>query len=312
MSSIAKEVSPQDGTDTLTILSYNVGLLRFRLLGLTVYSVPPYANERLPSIPNALREFPADILTIQECYEISHAKFICAQLKDLYPYHARVESGGILKFHNGLLFLSKYPIISSSLQAYKKVSNVEKHLATKSNLVVEVDVPCLGKVTFVNMHTTAGGEVDPEHPDADADREDELRQAVEVCNGAHKAGKLGIIVGDLNCGPEASQGNFNYVLQQGFRDTYAEAQAAGTLLPGPLFTWDPTNYLNTVGPHSSCPGQRCDHVLLPQKGMEDWTVQRAQVLFADKVVDIGGGRLSTLSDHHGLQISLKKSAPPTP
>lgn len=295
-----------EGEETLTILSYNVGLLRFRLMGLTVFSNPPYLIERLPLIPSALKEYPADILAIQECYEKPHAKFICAQLKELYPHHARVKSGGVLKFHNGLLILSKHPIVSCSLQPYLKVSTVESYLATKSSLVVEVDIPVLGKVTFVNMHTTAGGAVNPEHPDVDGDREDELRQAVEVCTQATKAGNLGIILGDLNCGPEASQGNFKYVLDQGFRDTYAEAQAAGKVLPGPEFTWDPANYLNSVGPHKDCPGQRCDHVLLPQVGMEHWSVQGAQVLFADKVADIGQSRLSTLSDHHGLLISLTK------
>lgn len=308
MSTIAAVDQSADDGETLTVLSYNVGLLRFRVLGITAFSNPPHANERLPHIPNALRSVSADILTIQECYEKSHAKFIRKQLKDIYPHYARVDSGGLIKFHNGLLFLSKYPIVSCSLQAYKKVATVEKHLATKSNLIVEVDIPVLGKVTFVNMHTTAGGQVDPEHPNTDADREDELRQAVEVCAAATKAGNRGIILGDLNCGPEASQGNFQYVLDQGYRDTYAEAQAANRLVAGPAFTWDPTNYLNSVGVHKDCPGQRCDHVLLPKEGMEDWQVQRAQILFAEKIADIGGGRMSTLSDHHGLLISLKRNA----
>jgi endonuclease/exonuclease/phosphatase family metal-dependent hydrolase len=233
--------------------------------------------------------------------------FICSELKDLYPYHARVNSGGLLKFHNGLLILSRYPIKGVSLDPYKKVSSLESYMATKSNLVVDVDVPGMGKVTFVTMHTTAGGHIDPEHPDADADREDELRQAAEACEAAAARGNLGIIIGDLNCGPEASAGNFSYILERGFRDTYAEGAAVGKLESGPLFTWDPQNYLNSVGPHKDCPGQRCDHVLLPRRGMEDWRVERVKILFEEKVADIGGGKLSTLSDHHGLLVVLRRA-----
>ena len=309
MSSPTDIVIDNDGIpppDTLTFLTYNVGLLRFQMFGLTVFSNPPHAGKRLPQIPPTLKSYPADILAIQECYEKRHADFLRESLKDLYPHSARVKSGGLIKFHNGLLVFSKYPIAKCELQRYHKVSSLEYHMATKSSLIVEVNIPGLGRVTFVNMHTTAGGTVDPEHPDADGDREDELRQAAEVCELARADGRIAIIIGDLNCGPEASAGNFNFILQRGFRDTYVEAVAAGKLLGGPEFTWDPKNYLNSIGPHKDSPGQRCDHVLLPTEGMENWHVEQAQVLFDQKVVDVGEGLMSTLSDHHGLMVVIKK------
>ncbi|KAJ1443391.1 hypothetical protein B484DRAFT_16575 [Ochromonadaceae sp. CCMP2298] len=241
-------------------------------------------------------------------------------MRDSHPYVARAKSGGMIKFHNGLMALSRFPIKNHFLAPYDKVSSLERHLATKSSLVVEVEIPGLGTppttptapttasasaaitlttstsasaggggtttsttptpttATFVNMHTTAGGEADPEHPDADTDREDELRQAFDLCQTADRAGSVGIIVGDLNCGPQASPGNFHYILNRGFRDTWAEAQAGG-LSEGPEYTWDPANYLNAIGPHRGCPGQRCVQV---------------------------GGVTSTLSDHHGLLITLSK------
>jgi endonuclease/exonuclease/phosphatase family metal-dependent hydrolase len=292
--------------ETLTMLTYNVGLLRFRMFGAVVFANPPHASERLPHIPKALRSYPADILAIQECYKVKHANYLCNELKDLYPYHARAESGGIFQFHNGLLVLSKYPIVRCELQRYEKVSTLEYLLATKSSLIVEVQLPGMGRVTIVNMHTTAGGHVDPEHPDVDGDREDELRQAAEVCETAAAEDRLGLIIGDLNCGPEASASNYSYILKRGFRDTYAEAAEAGKLDDGPAFTWDPTNYLNASGPHKTGPGQRCDHVLLPSKGMEGWRVDKARVVLGEKLADIGGGKLSTLSDHHGVLVVLKR------
>lgn len=292
----------------LSILTYNVGLLRYRLFGCCeVFANPPFANARLPLIPDALRKTNADIIAIQECYEARHAAFICESLAATYPYTARVNSGDCcFKFHNGLLFLSKFPVEGCFLDRYQKVSALESALATKSSLCVKVSIPGLGKVTFVNMHTTAGGEADPEHPDVDEDREDELKQAVDVCLDATNNDGIAVIVGDLNCGPEASPGNFNYILGNGFRDMYKEAVDAGKLADGPKFTWDPKNYLNEIGPHASCPGQRCDHLLLPRVGMEQWQITKCTVVFTDKIADIGQGKLSTLSDHHGVLFEIEK------
>lgn len=204
-------------SNTFSLLTYNVGLLRLRLCCCCceVFANPPYAIQRLPHIPGALKSANADVIAIQECYEESHARFITQSLKDIYPYNARENSGGCVKFHNGLLFLSKYPIEESELRPYKKVAALERYLATKSSLVVKTRIPGIGKVTFVNMHTTAGGTTDPEHPDSDLDRQDELLDSINVCSalGGNQNSdpgaadpEVGIIIGDLNCGPEASPG----------------------------------------------------------------------------------------------------------
>lgn len=120
---------------------------------------------------------------------------------------------------------------------------------------------------------------------------------------------------------------------------------AGRLQDGPKFTWDPENYLNQIGPHAHCPGQRCDHVLLPGTAaapttgdgavieigayssqtsplspysaqptptggevMATWEVESVRVMFEEQIADIGDGKMSTLSDHHGLLVKLRKKA----
>ena len=185
-------------------------------------------------------------------------------MKDTHPYHARVDSDTIFTFHNGLLILSKFPIKKEHLVPYRRVSKLEWYLASKSMLVVEVDIPNFGECVFINMHTTAGGEnTDPDHPEVDEDREDELKQAIDYCKEVEKLGKIGIILGDLNCGPESSKNNYEYCLKGGYRDTYIEAVNSNRLEEGgPLYTWDSANYLNKIGPHASSPGGRIDHLLL--------------------------------------------------
>jgi len=305
--------------DRFTFVTYNVGLLRYRMcFGMvTVFANPPHVEERLAMQPQALRQFPADVLALQECYEEAHAQFLCTQLADLYPYHARFESGGCIKFHNGLLVLSKHPIVHSELQSLDRVASLERHMATKSNLIVDLDVGNNVIWRIVNTHTTAGGTVDPENPDTDQDREDELKQAADSAaainnkSNSNNPNNVGIIIGDLNCGPEASPDNFNYILQKRhFRDTYQEAADGGTLLTtSPQYTWDPKNYLNQLGPHKDCPGQRCDHVLLPMEGMKDWQVKQVQLILEEPVVDIGKDKAKcTLSDHYGLLVSIQKES----
>lgn len=306
-----RDAAIEQAKDKLTVLTYNVGLLRFRLFGFVeVFSNPSFAKERFPHILTHLQgiDSSVDILCIQECYEQTHADAIINVMKEKLPYHCRINNNySVLKFHNGLLILSKYPIADIYLQKLDKVASLERHMANKSNLVCTINIPSLGPVRLVNMHTTAGGTTDPEHGDVDLDREDELRQAWQVCEKAIAEGQIPLIIGDLNCGPEASAGNLNYILGKGFRDTFAEhEQNTGT--PAEVrHTWDPTNYLNTIGPHAKCPGQRCDHVLIPTQQMAQWRVSEARIIFRDKVVPLKKGLMSTLSDHFGLLVSLEKN-----
>eukprot|EP01068_Selenidium_serpulae_P020420 Selendium_serpulae@DN8458_c0_g1_i1.p2 len=49
-------------------------------------------------------------------------------------------------------------------------------------------------------------------------------------------------------------------------DERARLRSTLSLAPGggtDLFTWDPRNPLNTIGPHAGCHGSRCDHIFLP-------------------------------------------------
>ena len=246
--------------EEVTFLSYNVGLLRLRVCGLEVFANPPYATERLPFIPAAIRGQKADIVALQECYEAEHFDFLCSELEDLYPYSARVNSGGGIKFHNGLMLLSRWPILKYELEPMERVSTLEAYAATKSALNVWVDVPSMGSVMIMNVHTTAGGEsTEPGTECVDLDRAAEIRQNIQSGINAAKDGAQPIIIGDLNAGPEASPTNYKQVLGASYKDVFAEyqGQAGGEISQRDLqHTWDPTNFLNACGPHKTSPGQR--------------------------------------------------------
>ena len=60
---------PRQDSRQLRILTYNVGLLRVKLLGVfEVWGNPPYSTERLPLIPDKLKSVDADIITLQGSY----------------------------------------------------------------------------------------------------------------------------------------------------------------------------------------------------------------------------------------------------
>jgi endonuclease/exonuclease/phosphatase family metal-dependent hydrolase len=255
-----------------------------------------------------LKHSEADVIAIQECYEDAHFQEIYEPLQALYPFYAREKSRTkLLQCDNGLAILSKWKIESSEIERLRKVSTLEKYMASKSNLNVVIQVPQLGSVSMVNTHTTAGGATHPENTDVDTDREDELNQALAYCKNATDNCSHAIILGDLNCGPEASKANYEHCINAGYRDTFLDGQHEGLKYQQ---TWDPRNYLNQIGPHSHCPAQRCDHVFISPSlaNIVDNDSTKADILFTEEVVPIRtkkGQVMSTLSDHFGLAITLR-------
>jgi endonuclease/exonuclease/phosphatase family metal-dependent hydrolase len=154
------------------------------------------------------------------------------------------------------------------------------------------------------LHTTAGG-TSPEACGTDAVREDELQQGIDQCRAAEAAGELGCIIGDVNAGPEASKGNYEFLLAQGFVDCFAELKPEAT--GSEACTWDPANVLNKGGVHATSPPQRVDHVLLPRdKWMDVWAVVGADIVFKGTPVALADGSKCTASDHYGLLVTLQK------
>ena len=81
-------------------------------------------------------------------------------------------------------------------------------------------------------------------------REDEINQALAVCKQATDSGNHAIVIGDLNCGPEASKENYDVLVKAEYRDTFLDGNSKRQQ------SWDPINYLNAIGPHKTCPAQR--------------------------------------------------------
>ena len=57
------------------------------------------------------------IIHTAQVYEPKHFAALKAGLADLMPHSVRHDTGGWVRFHNGLCFFSKYPIVSSTLSS---------------------------------------------------------------------------------------------------------------------------------------------------------------------------------------------------
>ena len=116
---------------------------------------------------------------------------------------------------------------------------------------IEVDSP-MGDILFLNLHMTAGGHLHPESDKINQIRESEIIEAIKagedfIREKKEKENEVEakvVILGDFNCGPDASP--VNYELLQPFG--YTDAALKHSIENNESFsTWCPRNELNAKG-----------------------------------------------------------------
>lgn len=275
------------GEERLRVLSLNAGLLRLGVLGRTFLEVP-FLEERLEALVAELSGMDVDVVCLQEVFSPSHRDLLVTALVSAFPHSARVDDRrrGLT---NGLLTLSRLPLLSTSFTPFRSFSLSQRVFVQQG--VLSVTVPFGGgEVSVLNLHTTAGGARSPESRSAERVRARQLAEVARLAPGP------AVVCGDFNAGPEASPSNYESFLAAGFLD-------AASGLPGssPGVTWDPGNPLNVSGHFVSCPPQRIDHVFL--SAACSIVPVRSEVVFTDPCVPAGGG-LVPLSDHYGVLVDL--------
>jgi endonuclease/exonuclease/phosphatase family metal-dependent hydrolase len=280
----------------LRILTLNAGLLSF-FCGRICFS--PFVEERAAALPASLRLLNADVVALQEVYHQTHRDLILSQLHDLYPFAGFVRRRRFLGLENGSMVLSKVPL-SAKLELFRHAPLDETFLDSKGSLLCELDFGESGTLAVLNMHTTAGGmRLHPEARRADYIRSKQIAQFLTLANELNKPT---IIVGDLNAGPGVSEENFRQVLKAGYESVY-------DVLCGNKedVTWDPQNALNRKSPHSACPPQRIDHVLIRKIDFESGCLRplNAEICCREEVVPVSNGAKVTISDHFGLWADIE-------
>lgn len=205
--------------DELSVLSFNAGLLEYKLCGLRVYQNPPFTQRRLHHIPAALLATEADIICLQEIYGEAHADFIIESTRHKLPFVGRRTSGGRFSLHNGLMVLSKFPIVHTHFHKFEDVTYIERCFASKGMLEVAIDVPSIGVIAVFNIHL-ASGAVDPESRYVEDVRAAEIRQLLKACDAAADRGLVPLVIGDLNAAPHLCASNYKCFVERGWRDCW--------------------------------------------------------------------------------------------
>ncbi|KJP89453.1 hypothetical protein AK88_00896 [Plasmodium fragile] len=73
----------------LSFMSFNTGLLEYKICGVCIYQNPPFISNRLLHIPYALKKTNADIIALQEVYDEKHVEYLKNHLSAKYPFCAR-------------------------------------------------------------------------------------------------------------------------------------------------------------------------------------------------------------------------------
>ena len=286
----------------LKIVTLNCGLMNINIFGLTVFSNPPYSDKRIKFIPNEIKKINADIVALQECFNINYVRTIIDELKEVYPYSSAFNTETLTKLSNGLILLSKYPIKNSKFKEYEVNHPLESMFSTKGYLSSTIDIPNIGLLNLINLHTTSFGDAPEDNNEILTDNKrilnNQLKEILSQINSKT------IILGDFNCGPNNSTFNYNYLIKNSnLIDVIGSLNEYKNLN---LYTWDPKTILTKRGPHSHYPKSRIDHIMIDKNLFNYCKISNGKIVFMDEIVLIDNNK-STISDHYGILVELKFS-----
>lgn len=295
----SKNVAAVSG-DTLTLLTFNVGLVRVAIAGITVFEPAPFIPERLAALPAALAASGANVIALQEVFRTDHRKQIIGATRDAFPYAAWTEAPAF-GLSSGLLILSDRPLEETQQFRYSQHPLDERLYAKKGLLTATIDAGALGPLRLVNVHTTAGGKfLDYDATKTTALRSRQLAEILQVAAMPSDAPTL--LLGDFNTGLGAAEQNYREILSAGYVDLVIDANAGTPETE--LCTWDPEQPLaNGKGDQKGEP-RRLDHVFVAEKDRVRLKVEEARIVFRESIVPLSGGQMVPLSDHYGVLLRL--------
>ena len=247
----------------LRILTFNVGLMRVRMGGHTLFENPAGVERRAPllvsRIRDACRRARADVVCLQECYEQEHRDAIKTALRPEYPFLATSH------FHtwmnSGLMTFSKHPLLSFRRVPHSDRCRYESVFGDRAMLVARIAPEGRRPVTVVNAHLSSGCPVDS--PEMTAMRHRQIHD-IDRAIDSHRPDDAEpvIVAGDFNCSPQVTPRNYAEMGRLGWSDAWVMANGPDAL----GVTWDKNNPLNVNKPSFQGRSHRCDHVWVARSG----------------------------------------------
>ena len=189
----ADQVARDSSKLTLRVLSYNVWALPVPLPGMA-------RRARLPRVAAALSAEGADIIALQEAFDVRFRGFVTSYLSETHPRHRSTPCersiAGLVRADcmGGLLTLTRSPVVDQRFEPHALTEDMrsDERLGGKGFMVSTLETP-IGPVDVLNIHLYAGR--DP------ADEAKRLMQVRDLARVLEEHGSLDrplVLLGDLN------------------------------------------------------------------------------------------------------------------
>jgi endonuclease/exonuclease/phosphatase family metal-dependent hydrolase len=298
--------APSARAETVTVLTYNLGLLR--AFGSDLVPLVAARAEAAPRALAALAEAERpQVVLLEEVWRDSYAAAIVKALSPLGYAAVKPSVHSIIGLNSGLLLLVKAPlkITEWKFSRFKRTTFMDS-FAMKGVLQAVVEDAETGSCfVVVGTHTVAvdtvnGAPKDSRQVAAIMAQADQILEALHSRSASSAVPAL--LLGDFNVGPGYVDSAYRKIARS---DSLREAGAE--LFPdSPLVTWDPQNPLVKYGNYPEEPPAKIDHIFLQNGVTGKWTVQEARVVMKDpadgvRIAPKGGAPApAPLSDHYAF------------
>lgn len=268
----------------INIITINVALITLTLFDVPIFSFEAHPAKRYKELVDFLSESTADVVTLQE---ISHhwSKKLTKELREVYPYSTKYNTRKLISTE--MLILSKYPLSDCSFEPFTLDTKLELTVLQKGMLSCVVQMP-LREYTILSTHLVALGlSESPTSKYVEMVRSKQIEQLIQHSGKIVKEHpeQLLIVTGDFNAGPEASDVNYESLLEY-FIDTFTWDESIHgknkiqyTWLPG----FDDNMAAKRIFKQS--PAERIDMIFIPKSQQHLITVAPETEIVGDDFSD---------------------------
>lgn len=259
----------------------SAGALELRILTFNVWGLPAWINGASPNrygrIARELEFLDPDVVLLQEVWTRRAVGVVPRQ-----PTWSVATSTGQTAFfrRNGLMVMSRFPIVGGEFHPFRTAAFPDS-LVRKGALKITLELPDARRINVWNAHLQAG--------DAPAVRRRQIDRLLQWVHSARDGQVADVVGGDFNCTPDSVEfetltrelgPTVNQVSQSGHFPTYdglsLRPEAARTL----------------------------DYIFIRARSGVAPSCARPRVAFAAE------DPAARLSDHLGLQVSVRLTPPP--
>jgi len=305
------------GADTLTVITYNVGLLK--AFG---FDLVPLVDARAKAAPREISRLAADarpdIMLLEEIWDDGIAGAIVKELAPQGYAGVKPDTRSVIGLTSGLLLLTKSPLRVEDWKftPFGRTTFIDS-FARKGVLEATImNTETGARFALLGTHTEAL-ETSNGVPKVRGQLSVFLAQADQILAALRSRSGSGsmpaLLLGDMNAGPGCADAAYRKIVDAG-----SLVEAGAVLFPfTPLVTWDPGNPLVKRGSYPEEPAAKIDHVFLRDGACARWRVLGARTVMTSPMEGLElapskgvAGVPVPLSDHYGFLCELELIAAP--